>query len=192
MEPLTRIWNQVRAFWGGLSGVRRVLIVGAAVVVLLGLGAFAYFNQPGEGVTLFADRLPEDEVSAITTSLKAQGIPYVLKDSNTVLVPPDRLPAARVALAAEGIPARGGGKGYELFDQSSLTRTPFELHVNYTRALQVELARSIMQIDSVAAARVIIARPDPTPFLRDQRPTTASVVLKVKPTATFSRANAAR
>lgn len=190
MEPLTRLLNQARAFWGGLSGVRRVLIVGAAVAVLIGLGAFAYLNQPGDGVPLFAERLPEDEVAAITTALKAQSIPYVLSDSNTVRVPKERLAAARVALAAEGLPARGGGKGLEFFETSNITRTPGELRINYVRALQVELARSIMHIESVAAARVMIALPDPTPFIRDQRPATASVVLKLKPTATFNRANA--
>jgi flagellar M-ring protein FliF len=69
--------------------------------------------------------------------------------------------------------------------------TPFVQSVNYTRALQAELARSITQIEPVASARVIIARADPTPFVRDQRPTTASVVLKLKAGVALSRASAA-
>lgn len=189
MEPLLRLWNQARTFWGGLSGVRRVLIAGAAAAVLVGLGVFAYLNQSGDQVPLFAEPLPADEVAAIGTTLKAQSIPYTLKDSNTVLVPRERLAAAKVALAGEGVPVRGG-KGYELFDQSSLTTTPFVQNVNYQRALQAELARSITQIEPVAAARVLIARPEPTPFVRDQRPPTASVVLKLKPNAALSRSQA--
>lgn len=191
MEPLTRFWNQARTFWGGLSAVRRVLIVGAGVVVLAAVGAFAYFNQSGEGVPLYPGGLAEEDVAAVTTALREQNIPYTLKDSHTIHVPKERLAAARVALAAAGVPARGGGKGFELWDKSNFTATPFEQNVNYVRALQVELARSIMQIEAVASARVIIARPDPTPFVRDQRPPTASVVLKLKANATFSKANAA-
>jgi flagellar M-ring protein FliF len=64
-------------------------------------------------------------------------------------------------------------------------------NVNYQRALQAELGRSIMQLEPVQFARVLIARPDPTPFVREQRPPTASVVLKLKPGATMSRVTAA-
>lgn len=191
MEPLLRIWNQLRTFWGGLSTIRRVLIVGAGVLVLFGLGAFAYFNQSGEGVQLFPGGLPEEEVAAVTAALESKSIKYTLKDSHIILVPKEQYPKARVALAAEGLPARGGGKGYELWDQSNITDTPAQQRVKYVRALQGELARSIMQIESVAAARVILALPDPTPFLRDQRPPTASVVLKLKPSATFNKAQSA-
>lgn len=190
MEPLTRFWNQARTFWGGLSAVRRVLIVGAVVIVAVAVGAFAYFNQSGEGYPIYPGGLAEEDVAAVETVLKEKGIPYTLKDSHTVLVAKEKQAAARVALASAGVPARGGGKGFELWDNTSFTATPFQQNVNYVRALQVELARSIMQIESVASARVIIARPDPTPFLRDQRPTTASVVLKLKPNATFSKAQA--
>jgi flagellar M-ring protein FliF len=191
MEPLTRIWNQARAYWGGLSGVVRGLIVTATVLAAVAVGVFAYLNQPGDGVPLFPERLPEEEVSAVTAVLESKGIKYTLADSHTIKVPKEQLAKARVLLAGEGLPARGGGKGYELFDQSNPLRTPTEIQVSMTRALQGELARSIMQIESVASARVIIARPDPTPFLRDQRPTTASVVLKLKPNATFSKGHAA-
>src|SRR5262249_42757446 len=65
--------------------------------------------------------------------------------------------------------------------------TPFTEHVNYLRALQAELARTIMQIDPVTAARVHIVRPDPSPFIREQKPTTASVMLRLRPGSTLSR-----
>lgn len=191
MEPLIRLWNQARTFWGGLSVVRRVLIAGAAALVLLGLGAFAYFNQAGEGVPLFPGGLPEDEVAGVTAALDSKSIKYTLKDSHTILVPKEQYPKARVALAFEGLPNRGGGKGYELWDQSNITDTPLQQRVKQVRALQGELARSIMQIEPVAAARVILALPEPTPFLRDQRPATASVVIKLKPGATFNKLQSA-
>ncbi len=190
MEFITRTWTQIRAYWRGLGLVVRVLIVAAAVLAVGGIGAFTYFNQSGEGVPLFPTPLAEEDTAAVTTLLESKSIKHKLKDSHTIMVPKEQLAAARVALAAEGLPARGGGKGYELFDQSSLTSTPFQQNVNYVRALQTELARSVMQIDSVASARVIIARPEPSTFLRDQRPTTASVVLKLKSGAAFNRAQA--
>jgi flagellar M-ring protein FliF len=190
MEMLTRVWNQFRTYWQGLGLVVRVLIIAAAVLAVGGIGAFVYFNQSGEGVPLFPTPLAEEDAAAVTALLGSKSIKHKLQDSHTILVPKEQLAAARVALAAEGLPARGGGKGYELFDTSSLTSTPFQQNVNYVRALQVELARSVMQIDSVASARVIIARPEPSTFLRDQRPTTASVVLKLKPGAAFNRAQA--
>ncbi len=190
MEMLTRIWNQFRTYWRGLGLVVRILIIAAAVLAVGGIGAFVYFNQSGDGVSLFPTPLAEEDAAAVTTLLESKGIKHTLKDSHTILVPKELHSKARVVLAAEGLPARGGGKGYELFDTSSLTTTPFQQNVNYVRALQVELARSVMQIDSVASARVIIARPEPSTFLRDQRPTTASVVLKLKPGATFNRVQA--
>ena len=107
-----------------------------------------------------------------------------------MLVPADQVQQARISLAADGLPSRGG-KGLELFDESPLGTTPFVQGVNYTRALQGELARSIMQLDPVASARVLIAKPDSSPFVRDQKPVTASVVLRLKPGAAFNRSTAA-
>lgn len=95
-----------------------------------------------------------------------------------------------MAVGSAGLPARGG-KGYELFDEGSLTMTPFVQTVNYQRALQSERARSVTQIEGIQSARVLIARPEPTPFVRDQRPPTASVLLRLKPGATLNRATAA-
>jgi flagellar M-ring protein FliF len=191
MDALRRLLAQLQTYWAGLSRVRRIAIIGAGLGVLLALGAVAYLSPGLEYRPLFADTLPADELGQITTRLTAQGIPNKLNSGGTmVLVPEDRVAQARVALATEGLPSRGG-KGYELFDETSLTTTPFVQNVNYQRALQSELARSIMQLEPVQVARVLIARSEPTPFVRDQRPPTASVVIKLKPSAAMSRATAA-
>ncbi|MDB5311714.1 MAG: fliF [Gemmataceae bacterium] len=191
MDALRRFLAQLRAYWAGLSRLRRAALVAAGVGVLLALGAVAYLTPGLEYRPLFPTELPPEEVGAITTRLQAQGVPFKLNPTGTsILVPEDRLAQARVALAAEGLPTRGG-KGYELFDETSLMTTPFVQSVNYQRALQAELGRSIMQLEPVQSARVLIARPEPSPFVRDQRPPTASVVLKLKPGAAMSRATAA-
>src|SRR5947209_10001209 len=189
MNLLQRLPTQLVAAWRGLGPRRRAVAVACAVVTALAVGAFAYLSSAGDYRVLFANLAVED-VGAITAKLQAQGVPYRLDAGGTsVLVPEERLVPARVSLAADGVPAKGG-KGFELFDDAPLGMTPFVQGVNYTRALQAELARSIMQLEPVAAARVIVARADPTPFVRDQRPSTASVVLKLKPGAALSRATA--
>ena len=136
--------------------------------------------------------LTVEEIAAITPKLDAQNVPYKLDPTGTViLVPADRLAKVRVALAGpDGVPVKGG-KGWEIFDESPLGMTPFVQNVNYLRALQAELARSIMELEPVASAKVMIARGEPSPFVRDQKPTTASVVLKLKPNATINRSTAA-
>lgn len=190
MDLVLRYLAQARAIWAGMSTLYRYLAVGLLVAVILSSVAAYYFSSAAEYVPL-ASGLSEEEAAAIVTQLDSAAVPYRLDSSgSTILVPKDRRARIKVDLAAKGLTARGG-KGYELFDDVSLGATPFVQNVNYTRALQAELARSIMQLEPVASARVLIARAEPTPFLRDQRPTTASVVLKLKPGAGVSRSMAA-
>ncbi|MCX7701725.1 MAG: flagellar basal-body MS-ring/collar protein FliF, partial [Gemmataceae bacterium] len=144
-----------------------------------------YKRQP------LASGVPVEESGAILAQLESASIPYRLENGGSViLVPEEQLAKARVELASKGVMSRGG-KGYELFDEMSLGATPFVQNVTYLRALQAELARSIMQLEPVASARVLIARAEPTPFLRDQQPTTASVVIKLKPGMGIHRSMAA-
>jgi flagellar M-ring protein FliF len=176
-------------WWKGLGGAMRVFVVGGALSVAVALGAFYYLGPSEATVPVGAD-MPPEEVKAVRDRLTALGIPNTLdRRAVNVLVPESRRAEAVVGLAAEGLPSRTG-KGLESFEESSFGATPFQNSVNYQRALQNELVRAIVQIDSVAAARVLIARPEPTPFLRDQRPPTASVVLRMKPNANLSKAAA--
>ncbi|VTT97895.1 flagellar m-ring protein : Flagellar M-ring protein OS=Thermodesulfatator indicus (strain DSM 15286 / JCM 11887 / CIR29812) GN=Thein_1812 PE=3 SV=1: YscJ_FliF: YscJ_FliF_C [Gemmataceae bacterium] len=190
MDVFRRLLEQLKAYWAGLSRARRVAVVGAVAVAALSVAAVGYFSAGTPYRALYSELSPE-EAGAMTTRLTAQNIPNRLALGGTAVeVPEDKLAQARVALATEGLPARGG-KGYELFDETSLMTTPFVQGVNYQRALQAELTRSITQLESVQSARVLIARPEPTPFVRDQRPPTASVILKLKPGSVMSRGTAA-
>jgi flagellar M-ring protein FliF len=189
METLRRLLAQSREYWAGLGLARRILIVMATIGAIVAVGLVAYLSTPTY-VAVYRDLAP-DEAGAMRTTLTGQNIPVQLStDGTAVLVPQERLAEAKVALAGAGLPTRGG-KGYELFDETSLMTTPFVQSVNYQRALQAELSRSIMQLESVQSARVLIARPEPSPFVRDQKQPTASVVLKLKPGSTMSRATAA-
>jgi flagellar M-ring protein FliF len=178
-QPLLQSWQQ-------MSMARRaglLLVVGIAGAVIVGVGIWA--TQPDYRM-LYSGLAPED-AGAITSKLQSLGVPYKLEGSgSTILVPAEKVHQLRIDLAMEGLPGKGG-KGFEIFDETSLGATPFTQHVNYLRALQAELARSIMQIDAVAAARVHVVRPEPSPFVRDQKPTTASVVLRLKPGMAVNR-----
>jgi flagellar M-ring protein FliF len=189
MEALRRLMAQFRTYWGGLGRARRVALVGITIAIFIALATVGYFSAASQYRTMYTD-LSAADAAAMQTALTAQNIPSRLeRDGTAIAVPADKFPQAKVAVGAAGLPTTGG-KGYELFDESSLTMTPFVQSVNYQRALQAELARSIMQIEAVQSARVLIARPEPTPFVRDQKAPTASVLIKLKPGATLSRSSA--
>src|SRR5690606_26252941 len=96
----------------------------------------------------------------------------------------DRVADVRLMVASEGLP-EGGTVGFELFDNSSFGITNFQQRVNYQRALEGELARTINRLDAVQSSRVMIAMPEDTLFVEDQQPTTASAVLRLRPGASI-------
>ena len=129
---------------------------------------------------LYTNLNPED-ASAVVTYLKAQKLPYRLTDSGTtVLVSQDKVYETRLALAAKGLP-QGGGVGFEIFDRSKLGVTEFVQKINYLRALQGELSRTINQLTEVSHSRVHISLPEKSLFVEQQKPAKASVVLKLRP-----------
>jgi flagellar M-ring protein FliF len=185
MDSLRKFGLQLLQAWQSMSAPWRMAVALGAVVCLAVGGGWFWLAQPEYSV-LFAGLAPED-AGAITSKLQAQGVVYRLgAGGSSILVPTEQVQQRRIEMAVEGLPAKGG-KGYELFDQSSLGMTPFTEHVNYMRALQTELAKTIAQIEPVTYARVHIVRPDPSPFIRDQKPTTASVTLRLRPGATLNR-----
>jgi flagellar M-ring protein FliF len=122
-----------------------------------------------------------DDAAAMASKLKEMGVPYRLEgDGTTILVPASMVYDMRLRLATEGLP-RGGGAGFELFDQRNFGMTEFMQKLNYRRALQGELSRTISQLDAVHSARVHIVLPEKSLFLDQQDKPTASVVLKLAP-----------
>ena len=114
-----------------------------------------------------------EEAGEIVDQLAALGIPYRISNGGTaILVPETEVQSARLKMAAQGYP-RGGVGGYEIFDKSNLGMTDFLQKVNYRRALEGEIAKSIMSLSEVAAARVHLVIPEQRLFARDQKPPTA-------------------
>lgn len=134
--------------------------------------------------TLYANLSPEDAGNVIA-KLKEKKVPYLVQN-NAILVPSDKVHEIRLELAAQGIPS-GGGVGFEIFDKTSIGLTEFSQRVNYVRALQGELARTIKQIQEVDQVRVHIAIPEKSIFTEKEDHPTASVVLKLKPGRNLSK-----
>lgn len=147
--------------------------VSAAVAVITAL--WLWNRAPDYGV-LYSN-LSDRDGGAIIASLQQMNIPYKFTDGGAaLLVAANKVPEARLKLAAQGLP-KGGTVGFELMDNQKFGTSQFAEQVNYQRALEGELARSINSISAVESARVHLALPKPSLFVRDQKKPSASVVL---------------
>lgn len=168
--------------WQDWSVKKRIAVVGTVVVSILVFVFLVYFFARPVYQPLYSG-LTYHDAGQITTKLKELGVPYQLKnDGTTILVPADKVYETRIELASLDIP-RGSTTGFELFDVSKLGTTDFERQVNYKRALEGELTRTILEIDGVQSARVHIVLPEKSLFIRDERKPTASVLLGLSPYA---------
>jgi flagellar M-ring protein FliF len=136
---------------------------------------------------LFAN-LNDRDGGAIIAELTKRNIPYQFANGgNAILVPDDQVHAVRLALAAQGMP-RGGTVGFELMDTPRLGMTQFQERLNYQRALEGELARTIESLQAIDSARVHLAMPAQNGFLRRQQEPSASVVVHIAPGLELDRA----
>jgi flagellar M-ring protein FliF len=181
-ESIGRLIEQSRGVWGGFGRGQRIAvlgILGASLGMLLWVGVWGH--RP-DLATLYANLNPAD-AGQVIEQLKAARVTYQLEDGGTrILVPAGVVHETRIKLASLGLP-QGGGVGFELFDRTNFGATDFVQKLNYQRALQGELARTIGQIREVQQARVHIVLPQPTVFSDRERPTTASVVISLRPGA---------
>lgn len=152
-------------------------------VVLLCLVFFAVIIVQARSAdySLLYANLSGSDASAVLERLKEQKIPYRLEDGGKAIhVPVDKVYELRLEMAGAGLP-QGGGVGFEIFDKQSFGMTDFAQKVNYRRALQGELARTIASLAPVESARVHLALPEKRVFKEQQQPATASVILKLVP-----------
>lgn len=151
------------------------------IIVLLGAGFAGIFylgNQ--EDYQVLYNNLSPEEGGVIVTKLKERNIPYKVEANGTVvMVPTQKVNELRLSLAGEGLPKRGN-VGYEIFDKSDFSTTQFVQELNYRRALQGELARTINQFDEVSNSRVFIVIPKASLFVEDEKPASASIQLDLR------------
>ncbi len=166
--------------WRNMSGTRKLSFVVLAVTLLVAFILFVrHFSTPSMAV-LFRGLTP-DNAAKILSRLEEMAVPYRIgAGGGSIMVPGNRVDELRIRLNSDG-GLYGSGIGFELFDQTKLGVTESERRLNYQRALQGELQRTISQIEGVAQARVHLVLPEPSVFLRDTTPPTASIVLKLNP-----------
>ncbi|VAV85206.1 Flagellar M-ring protein FliF [hydrothermal vent metagenome] len=156
----------------------RLIVYGATLaLVIAAFVALVMWSQRPEYRTLFGG-LSDEDISAVVENLDSRKVPYKIL-GGAVKVPDNLLYETRIALAGEGLP-RGGSVGFEIFDESSFGVTQFVQKINYMRAMQGELARTISQIQAVEGARVHLAVPEKGVFLDDIEKGRASIVLKLR------------
>ena len=170
--------NSVKQFWGRLGMAPRIAIAGGIVAALaLAIGLSLYLTKP-EFKVLYSNLGPED-ASSVVKALQAEKIQYRLTDNgSTIMIPAEKVYDQRIKIAGEGALV-GQGIGFEIFDKVKVGQTDFVQKINYTRALQGELARTISEFPSVESARVHLVMPQRSLFVEERQSPSASVVLKL-------------
>jgi flagellar M-ring protein FliF len=150
------------------------LMVAVAATVALLAGLWMWGQTPDFRV-LYAN-MSERDGGAVIEALQQQNIPYKFSEGGTLMVPADKVHEVRLNMASQGLP-KGGTVGFELMENQKFGTSQFLEQINYQRALEGELARSVQTMASVANARVHLAIPKPTVFVKEKQKPSASVVL---------------
>ncbi|AAZ97553.1 flagellar M-ring protein FliF [Thiobacillus denitrificans ATCC 25259] len=171
--------GNVMEFTRTAGGRKILLMLGVAASVAVMAAVWMWGQQPEYRVLFsnFSDR----DGGAIVAELEKMNVPYKYAEGGgAVLVPADRVHDARLKLASQGLP-KGGNVGFELMENQRLGASQFVEQVNFQRAMEGELARSIESVSAVQAARVHLALPKDSIFVSEQKQPTASVLLNLHP-----------
>ncbi len=171
--------QQITAFVKGLTLRQKATIVLGVAAVAATIWVFVTLLDKADYKTLYSGLSPADAQS-VSQKLTAKNIPFQLSsDGASIQVPADQLDKTRLELAAEGGP-QSGRMGFELFDKPNWAGSDFAEKVNYQRALEGELERTIQTMDEIAAVRVHLVLPQESLFTEQEREAKASVVIKLK------------
>lgn len=169
------ITNVMTAFERIRANPKIALAVSAAAAISI-IVAFTLWIQSPSYRVLFSN-ISDQDGGAIVTQLTQMNVPYRFDErGGAIMVPADKVYEARLQLAQQGLP-KGGAIGFELLDQEKFGISQFSEQVNFQRALEGELSRTIETIGSVRSARVHLAMPKPSLFVREEKQPTASVTV---------------
>jgi flagellar M-ring protein FliF len=178
--------ERLKMFWAGRNPQQRVYL-GAGLALTLGVAAFFGKMMATPQYKPLMSGLEPADAQAITTELAAKKIPYLIgPDGTSITVPADQVDAARLEVASHDAP-HSGRVGYEIFDKVSWGQTEFDEKVNYQRALEGELERTIQTMSNVKSARVHLVMATDSVFMDRERGAKASVTLRLK-SGSLSRA----
>ena len=171
--------NEVLARFNALPNNKKILFFTAIAAVLSIALALLVFNREPPYKVLFTG-LADSDGGQVTAALQQMNVPYQLGDGGVISVPSERVYETRLKLATQGLP-KAGGVGFELMDKQKFGISQFAEQVNYQRSIEGELARTIEAVAVVESARVHLAMPKQSVFVRDQQQPTASVMLTLRP-----------
>ncbi len=184
MNPAASISERMSALARPGDWPRALQLIGASAAIALIIMLVLWARSPSYR-TLYAN-LPDRDGGAIITALTQMNIPYRLSDSGqAILVPADKVHEARLHLAQQGLP-RSGEAGFELLDKTRLGSSQFTEQLTYQRALEGELANTIQALHPIQSARVHLAMPRESLFVRERKTPTASVLLTLHPGRSLS------
>ena len=172
--------EQLKTVFGTMSLAKKISIALLLMTTISGFVFIMTWAGTPNYQTLYSGLSSEDAGSVIAY-LQENNIPYKVSSyGNNILVPDEQVHETRMQLAAKGIP-QGGGVGFEIFDNTKIGMTEFSQNINYQRALQGELSRTINRFDEVDNSRVHIVMASKSIFQENEEPATASVVIKLYP-----------
>lgn len=179
MAALVRGFNE-------LPPIRKMgLMVAVALMVAIVVGSWIWLQTPD--YRILYSNLSDRDGGAVIDSLQKLNIPYKMADSGgAIMVPSNMVYEARLKLASQGLP-KGGAVGFDLMDNMKLGVTQFQENVTYQRALEGEITRTIEAISSVQGARVHLAIPKETVFVREQQKPSASILVNLYPGRTLEK-----
>ena len=186
MSPSPGSWRTMLQKWQQMSMPKKLSAGVLAAAVLLTLFYSAQIITRPKMTALFTG-LEAADAGRITGKLQEMGVAYTLgQEGRTILVEEDKVYDLRIQLASDGT-LLGGSAGFELFDQTKLGATDFNRRLDYQRALQEELRRTIVQLEEVEQARVHLALPEPSVFIEESAEPSASIVLRLSPFSSLSK-----
>ncbi len=172
--------EQLKKLLSSLTARQRITIAISAIAIAAGLYALATWNRERNFKPLFTGLAAED-AGAVVQKLRETGVQFRLDESGgTVRVPADKVAELRLQLATAGLP-KSGRIGFELFDKTNFGVTDFAEQVNYRRAIEGELERSVMALSEVEVARVHVSMPKDSVFLESREEAKASVMVRLRP-----------
>ncbi|HRQ43929.1 MAG TPA: flagellar basal-body MS-ring/collar protein FliF [Candidatus Goldiibacteriota bacterium] len=176
---LLKTWERLKSFWQSQDRSRRILWITVPSLVLIGLIALALWTTSPNYSPLFSN-LTQEDAGNIIAELKDRKVPYKIgNNGKTISVPFKDVYDLRLEMASKGM-IKGGGVGFEIFDKTNLGITDFTQRVNFVRALEGELGRTISNIEIIDEARVHLVLPKKELYEEKEKEPTASVLVKMK------------
>ncbi|MBX3023123.1 MAG: flagellar M-ring protein FliF [Bdellovibrionales bacterium] len=183
---LSHLIVQFRQFYKNLTPVKRLSMIAATTIAIVGMSVITMMVSGSNMVPLFTNVAP-DQLPQVVDQLQKRGIPFRISDNGTtILITKELLHSTQMAIMTEMGGAKVGQIGLELFDKQDFGTTSYAQKINYQRALQGELMRSINTLTAVKQSKVILALPAKKTFLEEGGEPSASVVLEMHPGKTLS------